>query len=156
MANEVRIERLANHREYLPVIALWFEREWPSYYGVNGQANAEADLRSYANHTVLPVGIIAFCDGKPCGVAALKPDSISSRSHLTPWAGAGFVLSSFRRRGIGAKLLAGVEQLAREFGFVRVYCATSTSASLLERNGWHFVERVNHAGELLNIYETAP
>src|SRR5882724_4227855 len=156
MANEIRIERLANHREHLPMIVQWFEREWPAHYGANGQADAEADLRSYGGNSELPIGIIAFCDGEPCGVAALKRDSIPIRSHLTPWAGAGFVLPSFRRRGIGASLLAGVEQVAREFGFGRVYCATSTSASLLERSGWHFIERINHAGEVLSIYETAP
>src|SRR5207248_1254911 len=97
MTNEIRIEPLANHREHLPMIVQWFEREWPAHYGANGQADAEADLQSYARNTELPVGVMAFCDGEPCGVATLKRDSIPSRSHLTPW--------------------AGVEQIAREFGF---------------------------------------
>jgi GNAT superfamily N-acetyltransferase len=155
MRNEIRVDRLANHPECLPLIRQWFEDEWPSYYGPNGQGDAAFDVRSYASDSTLPVGIVAFRDGELCGVAALKADSVSTRSDLTPWAGAGFVLPSLRRRGIGARLLGGVEQLARELGFARIYCATSTSASLLERNAWRFMERISHVGELLAIYEKA-
>jgi len=114
------------------MIARWFENEWRSYYGPDGEGDAERDVLGCADGRTLPVGIVALCDGVLCGVAALKAESISCRPDRAPWAAAGFVLPSFRRRGIGSKLLAGIEQLACEFRYESIYCATDSAISLLE------------------------
>ena len=126
MPGELRIERLSEHPECLPELKTWFEREWPEYYGAGGIGDASADLRAYSTTEELPIGLVALRDATLCGVAALRAVSISSRSHLGPWAGAGLVLPGLRRRGIGAMLLAALEQLARSMRFERIYCATST------------------------------
>jgi len=52
-------------------------------------------------------------------------------------------------------LLATVEELAARLGFEHIYCATSTSAHLLERSGWRLMERVAHDGTVVGIYEKA-
>ncbi len=153
MSSNIRIECLADHRDLVRVLAVWFQSEWPAYYGAG--ALAEADLRAYSNGSALPVGLVAFRGNEVCGVAALKAQSIASRRNLGPWAGAGFVLPAHRHQGIGGNLLRGLERVAKELGFPRVYCATRTSASLLERNEWHLLERVAHEGELLAVYEKA-
>jgi GNAT superfamily N-acetyltransferase len=155
MSSNVRIERLALHPGLLPLFKVWFQSEWPAYYGPSGPGDAEADLRAYANGHALPVGLVAFRDNEVCGVAALKAQSIASRSDFSPWAGAGLVSPKYRRQGVGTRLLHGVETVAKELGFPRVYCATSTSVSLLERNGWQLVERITHDGELVAIYQKA-
>jgi predicted N-acetyltransferase YhbS len=155
MSSTVRIERLAHHPDLLPLLAVWFQSEWPAYYGPNGAADAVTDLRAYSNCSVVPVGLVAFRNNEVCGVAALKAQSIGSRPNLGPWAGAGFVPPQHRRQGIGGALLRSVESVAKELGFPRVYCATSTSASLLELNRWHLLERTTHEGEPVDIYEKA-
>ena len=154
MIDDIRIELLASHPECLPLLASWFETEWATYYGPGG-ASAEADLLAYCNVGKLPMGIVALREQMLCGAAALKVEPLPELPHLTPWVGAGLVDPSLRRRGIGAKLVGGLEALARELGFERIYCATGTSASLLERGAWRFLERVNHGGELLAVYEKA-
>jgi GNAT superfamily N-acetyltransferase len=136
------------------MLASWFEREWAAYYRPGG-ANAEADLLAYCNVRNLPIGIVALHEQELCGAAALKAEPLPELPHLTPWAGAGLVPPSLRRQGIGAKLVGGLEALASELGFKRIYCATGTSANLLERRAWSFLERVNHGGELLSVYEKA-
>jgi GNAT superfamily N-acetyltransferase len=155
MINSIRIERMADHVGLLPLLKVWFQSEWPAYYGQEGSGDVESDLRAYSNGHGLPVGLVAFRDNEVCGVAALKLESIATRSDLGPWAGAGFVPPQHRRQGIGARLLGSVETAAREHGFPRIYCATSTSASLLERNAWLLLERVSHDGALISIYEKA-
>ena len=155
MISTIRIERLADHVGLYPLLKVWFQSEWPAYYGPGGRGDAESDLRAYSNGHALPIGLVALRDNEVCGVAALKLDSIASRSDLGPWAGAGFVPPKHRRQGIGARLLGGVEAVARERGFPRIYCATSTSASLLERNAWSLLERISHDGALISIYEKA-
>ena len=153
--DSVRIERLTNHPQLLPILKRWFKAEWPAYYGASGAGDAESDLRAYSNGAALPVGLVAFRGNEICGAAALKAHSIARRPDIGPWAGAGFVLPAYRRQGIGGELLRGVEGVAKELGFPRVYCATSTSASLLERNEWRLLERIAHEGELVAIYEKA-
>ena len=150
--DDIRIERLAAHRHFLPLLRTWLELEWPSYYGAGGAGNAEADLRAYAGTTSLPIGVVALSGREIRGLAALKANAMAIRPDLGPWAGAGVVPPPYRRRGIGAKLLAGVEDAARALSFTRVYCATGTSSTLLERNAWRLLERIDLEGERLAIY----
>jgi GNAT superfamily N-acetyltransferase len=110
---------------------------------------------AYTNRGSVPVGLVAFQQGEPCGFAALKREAFPSHPHLLPWAGAAYVKPSMRRQGIGRSLLLALEQEARALGHSRIYCATGTSASLLERCGWHLLERVQHEGQGVGVYEKA-
>lgn len=155
MTDEIRIDYLAAHPEALPELRRWFETEWASYYGASGPGDAGHDLSSYANRGSLPVGIVAFRDGRLCGIAALKADSIASHVHLSPWAAAALVEPSMRGKGIGTGLFAALEQEARTLGFDCIYCGTSTASSLLERCGWELIEWILHDGSRLGIYRKA-
>ena len=141
------------HLETLPVLAGWFRDEWPLWYGPQGPGNAEHDLLTYANEGSLPVGIIAFRDGAPCAVAALKADAFASHAHLTPWAAAGYVVPAFRGQGIGAALLRALEFEARTLGHERIYCGTATAARLLRREGWACMEMVLIEAKAVGVYE---
>ena len=153
MATLHTIARLVAHVDLVPELANWFKTEWPNWYGPAGSGIAENDLLAYANAGSLPVGVVAFRDGEPCGVAALKAEFIPSHAHLKPWVAAGFVKPSLRGHGIGAQLLAALEQEARNLGFSYIYCGTSTAKSLLQRRGWRLIEDINHDGKGLGIYQ---
>ncbi len=155
MPSEITTERLARHPEALPVLATWFESEWPDWYGPGGPGNAEEDLLAYANEGDLPMGIAAFQNGLLCGVAALKAVSIPSHLHLSPWAAAGFVIPSLRGQGIGAALLTALESEARALGYSHLYCGTATAASLLLRLRWHLIEFVEREGQKIGLYGKA-
>lgn len=131
----------------------WFEAQWPSYYGP--LANAGADVLAYATAQGVPRGFVAFVHGEPCGFAALKSEAFPTHPHLGPWAGAAYVRPELRRRGIGQALLGAVEAEARRLGFPRLYCASATSASLLQRRAWHLLEKVVHGSENVGVYEKA-
>jgi GNAT superfamily N-acetyltransferase len=148
----VRIEPLAEHPEALPSLRAWFEAEWPSWYGPEGSGSAEADLRAFAQPDALPVGLVALRGSELLGVGALKASSIPSHAHLRPWAAAGLVRPDLRGQGIGALLLEALAERAREMGYERIYCGTSTSAGLLQRGGWVLEETVEHDGVPLGIY----
>jgi GNAT superfamily N-acetyltransferase len=148
----VTIELLARHPEALEVLREWFEAEWPQWYGQGGRGSALQDLQAYAHEGSLPVGVVALQQGRVCGVAALKAESIESHAHLSPWAAAGLVQPSMRGQGIGGRLLGALELQARELGFTRIYCGTSTAQSLLQRRGWRLMESLIHEGRALGIY----
>jgi len=152
MVDAIRIERLSAHPKAIPTLARWFEAEWPAWYGPGGRGSAADDLWNYAGLEELPRGVVAFINGRVCGTAALKADSIASHAHLSPWAAAALVEPSKRGRGIGALLVAAVEREALSMGYSRIYCATSTSRSLLERGRWELLENINHEGINLGIY----
>lgn len=152
---EIVVAPLSEHRQHLPLLQAWFEAEWPAYYGPGGPGDAEADLRAYADAEDLPLGLIALLDGRPCGLAALKDQTFASHQHLGPWVGAGYVRPELRGRGIGARLLASSEALARSRGFSEIYCGTSSAWSLLERGGWLLLETIDHDGERLGVYRKA-
>ncbi|MCC7437925.1 MAG: GNAT family N-acetyltransferase [Armatimonadetes bacterium] len=153
MNQRLQIAPLASHPEVLLELRQWFESEWPEYYGEDGPGNAEADLAAFSGTGRLPVGIVAFQEGELCGVAVLKSESIASHRHLSPWAAAGLVKGAKRGKGIGAELLHALEQEARRLGFNSIYCATATSESLLQRGGWELLERIEHQGEQLGVYQ---
>ena len=102
----------------------------------------------------LPVGMVAFEDNTPVGIAALKRESVPSRRHLGPWAGCGFVLPKHRGRGVGSLLLHAMARKADDLGYPNVYCATSTAESLLGRAGWFPMETTLHDGCALTIFRT--
>jgi GNAT superfamily N-acetyltransferase len=155
MDAHVRISYLADHPEARPVLKRWFETEWADYYGPTGPGDAEQDLVAYSSREKLPVGLVAFYGAQLCGIAVLKPDSISTHKHLSPWAAAGLVVPRFRRRGIGASLVSALEDVARGLGYPSMYCGTSTAVGLLTRNGWQFMERVRYNDEDVSIFQKA-
>jgi GNAT superfamily N-acetyltransferase len=155
VARDVSIEPLALHPWAIDILCEWFENEWPEYYGAGGPGSARQDLRGYAHQGSLPVGVVALKAGTLCGVAALKAESIASHAHLSPWAAAGFVHPSVRGQGIGVLLLAALESQAREFGFGRIYCGTSTAQTLLQRCGWELHESLIHEGQRLGVFSKA-
>ena len=144
---------LADHPEALPVLEHLFHTEWPGYYGAGGPGNALQDLLAYSNRDQLPVGLVAFVDSEPCGVVALKSESITSHKHLSPWVGGGMVAPQYRCQGIGTHMASALENVARNLGFKIIYSGTSTANSLLVREGWRFMELVQYNGEEVSIYE---
>ncbi len=151
----VHIELLCDATRHIGALRALFESEWPEWYGPNGPGDALADLRAYCGREALPVGIVAFDGDLPCGFAALKSDSIATHAHLTPWAAAGLVRPEYRRRGIGAALLAELERIARGLGHAAIHCGTATSATLLERRGWRYLESLEYHGDRIAIYSKA-
>ena len=149
----VRIQRLSLHRPLIPLIADWFKKEWPDWYGPGGAGDADADLRRYAqDDALIPLGLVALCDGQPCGFGALKQQGIGSDPTRGPWAGAGYVLPALRGRGLGALLLRALVGEAQALGFERVYCVTGTAQSLLQREGWQVLEVTQQGEQRLTVF----
>ena len=145
---------LRERPEFCTFFAQQFEVEWPKWYGPGGQASAIGDLEAFANPVgKLPVGVIALDkDEGPIGIAALRSASISTHTHLSPWATAGYVVPSRRREGVGGMLLSALLAEAGRLGFHAIYCATARAMSLLEREGWNLIDTVIHDGEKQYIF----
>lgn len=156
MNDPVTIAPLADHRDWLPMLARWLEREWPGWYGSGGPGDAARDLDEAAQRERLPVALIAVRDGVPCGMSVLRPtDAASEQTGYGPWVGGGLVRAELRGQGIGAQLLAGMEGEARRLGFRTIYCSTHRAQRLLERCGWELVRVIVHDDAPLSVYRKA-
>ena len=155
MEQSVIIERLSAHRDLVPLIASWFQAEWPDWYGTSGKGCVRDDVLKYASGgETIPFGVVAFHGGVPCGFGALKNDAVPPKSDRGPWVGAGYVLPELRGQGIGALVLRALTREARRLGFVHVYCGTSTATSLLIREGWQELEVVPHEGAQVVVFQS--
>ena len=155
MADCILIRPLRDCPEAIPRLVAAFEAEWPDWYGPPGPGDAAADLAAFANPDgALPVGVVALdASGQPLGTAALKAEFRPEFAHLTPWASAGWVRPDLRRHGLGALLLRALEAEARRLGHARLYCATATAITLLEREGWTEQAQTVHDGHDIRIFQ---
>jgi GNAT superfamily N-acetyltransferase len=152
MATDLHIAFLADHPEALDELRRWLEEEWASYYRPPAPGDAASDLRAYSSRDRLPIGLVAYCNGTLCGLAALKPESLTDDPAQTPWAGALLVAAPYRNRGIATELLRAIEHLARELGFRTLFAGTSTAMALFEKNGWHHLSNIGRDGQDLRIF----
>ena len=148
--------RLADHREWLPMLARWLEQEWPDWYGPDGPGDAAHDLEEAAQHDGLPLAVVALDRGIPCGISVLRPtDAAAAQTGHAPWVGGGLVRADLRGQGIGARLLAAMEGEARRLGFATIYCSTTGAQRLLERGAWESIGTITHDGAPLAVYRKA-
>jgi GNAT superfamily N-acetyltransferase len=135
----VRIGLLADHPEQLAPLAAAYEREWPDWYGVHG--DAMTDLSERSRRTALPVGFVAFEHDTVVGAVAIAEQSVRSHRHLSPWIVGLWVESSRRNRGIGAQLLAAACDHAKGQGIATLYAATAAASTLFVREGWSMIDK---------------
>jgi GNAT superfamily N-acetyltransferase len=153
MHSQVLVKPLARQLELKSLVEGWLAAEWPGWYGPGGRGDVVQDVLAFAtSEKQLPVGLVAFEQGRPVGFGALKVESVPSHKYLSPWAAAGYVLPAFRGRGIGAALLSALVAHAKDLGLARVYCGTSTSESLLRRCGWSALVIAQHDGKALTVF----
>lgn len=137
-SRSVRIGLLADHPEMRAPLAAAYERQWPEWYGVHG--DAITDLRERSRREGLPVGLVAFEGDTVVGTLAITERSVSSHAHLSPWIVGFWVEASRRNRRIGAQLLAAACDHAHQEDIARLYAATAAAAGLFAREGWSAID----------------
>jgi GNAT superfamily N-acetyltransferase len=130
----IRVGLLIDNPGVLMPLARAYEREWPEWYGIHG--DALADLQERSRRAGLPVGLVALEGDAVVGALAIAEKSVPSHAHLSPWIVGFWVEASRRNRGIGAELLASACGHARLSGIARLYAATAASSALFIRQGW--------------------
>ena len=138
----VEIELLADHSESIPMLADWYESEWPPYYGAEGPGEARTDLESRCNRDEFPIGLVAADGTNVYGTAAIDLDQATG---LAPSVVGLLVWPPRRRRGIATALIQSAEFHARRLGYNRLYLSTSILGNLLLRVGWHSLREVRFA-----------
>lgn len=148
MAN-ITIEYLANRPEFLEELARLSWREWQDIYEQRDQTleHCRKNYQERMNTDRLPLTLVALNENELLGMVSLKFHDMDTRSDLDPWLGGLLVLSEWRNRGIGTRLMNRATEEARWLNVLRLYLWTHTAERLYRRLGWQFVERTKYFGK---------
>jgi predicted N-acetyltransferase YhbS len=139
----MQLDYLADHPEFVPVLAAWHHAEWDRYYDAWAIEQVAAELRSHTGRCQVPTTVVAFEDGRPLGSASLvADDDLEGWEHLSPWLASVFVVPDRRGQGIGRRLVERVVVEATRLGFPAVYLWTPGQRAYYERLDWECVETV--------------
>ncbi len=127
----IKIDLLKNHQEYIPKIALLWQRVlgtiWMPELSIE---YIEKQLIGSWINDLPPLAHIAMIDDIVVGVASLQ-ENCGIRPDLKPWLGSLLVDPKYQNHGIGKMLIQKTKIKARELGFEKLYLFTFDT-SLLE------------------------
>src|SRR5947209_10274631 len=93
--DDVRINYLGDHAEFIPQLAQWLFEEWDFIVGERTPEARIKKLQAHLNRDRLPIAWIAHDNDRLLGTAALRVHDLAGREDLTPWLGGVFVRSDF-------------------------------------------------------------
>lgn len=143
----MKIEYLADHPEYVPTLALWFFEQWSYLRPESVVEDFSKSVREHLNRDEMPLSFIALEGATLLGSASLRQSDMSTRMDLSPWLGSMYVAAEYRRRGIGAELVAAVEAKAVELGFDTLYLWTPDKEHFYARMGWAVIDKTEYRQE---------
>jgi GNAT superfamily N-acetyltransferase len=142
----MRIDYLADHPEFLPMLAQWHHDKWGyTRPGESAEARA-ARMKPLCGHEEIPTVFVAFSGSTLFGSAMLIANDMDTRKELTPWLAGVFVAPERRRQGIGSVLIERVVECAAKLGVATLYLYTPDAERLYARLGWRPVERTPYRG----------
>jgi len=147
----LKIDYLADHPEFVPILATWHRREWGHLRPGETVEMRAAKLRAWSGRGQVPSVMVA-CDGETLlGSAMLIANDMDTRPQWSPWLAGVVVAPERRRHGIGASLVERIITEARMLGFPTLYLYTLSTEQYYTRLGWHFVEHATYLGAEVTV-----
>lgn len=151
------IEYLADHPEFLPILAEWQHEEW-GYLRPGDTLEARTNrLRTEGGERGrIPLTVVAHENGKVLGSASLIPHDMDTRLELSPWLAGVFVGTDHRRKGIGAQLIRRIMAEAASLKVPVLYLYTVHSESFYANLGWSLQEHTAYREQNVAIMTYRP
>ena len=141
------LEFLADNKDAIPVLAVWFFQEWGHSVDGNTLELEQEKLRGFANRDRIPLAIVAKHEGEVVGAAQLKyreRDIFPEKEH---WLGAVYVAPAWRGRNVAEQIISRLVEVATELGVTKLYLQTERlDGGLYRRLDWQPVEVVTYHG----------
>lgn len=141
----VKIAEAPADSPLLPEAAGWLNRQWDLGYTVAETLSWCRDLARAEDEAVL----LAKAGERLLGIAVLTLCDLEARRDLSPWLSSLFVAPAWRKRGLGERLIAGVESAARQRGHGRLYAYAENGrlVAYYRRLGWRALQPLRVDGE---------
>jgi GNAT superfamily N-acetyltransferase len=148
---KVDIGLLADHDDFVPILAQWFYQEWGWIVPTFTLQHFEEELRQRQNRDRLPLAVVAFCNGRPIATASLVLHEMETHLHYLHWIAGVYTLPEYRRRGIGSQLVEFAVAEAKHLEVRELYLYTRGSESLYASLGWEIIEEPMYQGRIVSI-----
>ncbi|WP_120497849.1 GNAT family N-acetyltransferase [Kiloniella sp. EL199] len=145
----ISVDFLRNHPDYIETCADWEYTTWGKSYGWT----RENVLKSYQQMTEsdnIEQAFVALSGKKPVGTALLIENDHDDYKHYRPWLAALYVDPLYRRKGAARKLVALIEQVARNRGEKQLFLYT-LSPNIYRAMDWEIVEQFGDNKFLMKI-----
>lgn len=149
----MNITYLAQHKSFIPTIAKWYFDEWSYINPDRTLKDVESLITERTTTDSTQPSLVAQQGDRPLGTVCLKLHDMDTRTDLTPWLAGLYVDKPWRNRGIGAKLVAAIEQVARKQGIQKLYLYTPDAEGFYSRLGWKLTERCDYHSYAVTIME---
>lgn len=145
MSPRPRIQQLAEHPDWLPIVADWIYHQW--WTAVEGASVVTLSdlLRSHLTLDQMPLTLVASINSRPVGTATLLAHDVGTERwpDLSPWFAALYVIPEYRHRGVGASLVHAAVSKAAALGVRVLHLSTIGREGFYAHLGW----QVMHTGE---------
>ncbi|HNV46421.1 MAG TPA: GNAT family N-acetyltransferase [Spirochaetota bacterium] len=151
----IEIVPLARLPHLAEVLGGWAYGEWYAHRDVPRAAVIESYRHRAHSRNELPIAWVALEDGRPAGMASLKPDDLWSRRDLGPWLASLYVDPHRRNRGVATRLVETVVAAARDLSFPRIFLFRSHEwlDDFYRNRGWSlYGDCVDNDGRPAKIY----
>jgi N-acetylglutamate synthase-like GNAT family acetyltransferase len=150
------IEYLADHPEFLSILAEWQHAEW-GYLRPGDSLEARTKrLRGEGERGRIPLTVVAHENGKVLGSASLIPHDMETRLELSPWLAGVFVGPDYRRKGIGAELVRRIMAEAASLKVPVLHLYTVHSQKFYANLGWSLQEHTAYREQNVAIMTYHP
>jgi len=102
--NDITIEDLSRHVDFIPLLAKWHFKQWGDLTGALTESDYRARLSPNACIQKLPLTLVAIGHGGLVGSANIVAYDMDIRLELTPWLAQLYIHPPERGRGIGSAL----------------------------------------------------
>lgn len=143
----MQIVSTAERPDLAAVTARW---RWEAFYRDSGEPYdvvLQGARRTAAEAGPVPRTLVLLVDEEPVATASLTAADLDERPDLSPWLAGVFVVPHARGRGYAGHLVAAVEQMAREAGFLTLCLYTSAAERIYARAGWRTTETFERRGK---------
>ena len=151
---DFKIDYLANHPEWVPIIAQWTYSAWHQY---DPTLTVERSLRSIntrLNTDKVPLTLVAIHNNKPIATANLKKSvPVQNVPENKTWLGSFYVEPEYQHKGVGSRLLETIYKEALRFGMKEIYLFVSDPEipTWYQKHGWEFIDKLPYQNHQVTV-----
>ncbi|HEX3271470.1 MAG TPA: GNAT family N-acetyltransferase [Ktedonobacterales bacterium] len=136
----MQIESIADHLDWVPLIAGWHWQEWGDIDPLGSLAQWTQGLYERTLRDQIPTTYVAVEQRQPVGSVTLVEHDMAIWLDLSPWLAGLYVQLQSRRRGVGSALVRHALQQVYYLGFPALYLYTHPARPFYEHLGWEVLE----------------
>lgn len=143
----IAIDYLANHPQWLPILAEWTYSEWGKFDSENSLETTVKRYEDRLNKDCLPIMLVAYSDSNPVGCVSLKVTEMAIRPNYTPWLGSMYVNPANRGKGVGSQLIQRTIFESKKLSLTTLYLWTAFAEGFYLKHNFQTIERLNYLGQ---------